>query len=470
MLPRKYTTDPGVRLRGGAKNTAIPLVHCTSLRIRGSLLPGRARQEILLIMNIKLSRFGAALGTGTGIGQLMADLGEALGGQSDLLMMGGGNPAYIPEVAALWRRRLEELAGDANLCDRALGNYDPPSGNQGFLEAVASLLQREFGWPVTSRNIAVTNGCQTAFFFLVNMLAGEFDDGTRRRVLLPIMPEYIGYADQGMGNGLFTSCKPLIDLRDDHRFKYRIDFDRLEVGEDIGAICVSRPNNPSGNVLTDEEVARLAERARQRGVPLLIDNAYGLPFPAAIYTDARLTWNEGMVLTFSLSKLGLPGTRTGIVVACEEIISALASINSVVGLASGNLGQAIVEPLIRSGELLEISQNLVRPFYERKAGQAVDWVRESFPDDLPYRVHLSEGAFFLWLWFPDLPITARELYERLRARKLLVVPGSHFFYGLDEDWQHSHECVRITYSQPDEVVRRGIEILAEEVQRAYGEG
>ena len=36
-----------------------------------------------------------------------------------------------------------------------------------------------------------------AFFFLFNLFAGEREDGTRARVLLPLAPEYIGYADVG---------------------------------------------------------------------------------------------------------------------------------------------------------------------------------------------------------------------------------------------------------------------------------
>ena len=35
-------------------------------------------------------------------------------------------------------------------------------------------------------------------------------------------------------------------------------------------------------------------------------------------------------------------------------------------------------------------------------------------DSVPYFIHRSEGALFLWLWFEGLPITAKELYQRLK--------------------------------------------------------
>ena len=204
---------------------------------------------------------------------------------------------------------------------------------------------------------------------------------------------------------------------------------------------------------------------------MIIDNAYGAPFPNVIFTEATPVWNENIILTLSLSKIGLPGTRTGIVIAKEEVIRRISSMTSIVGLSNTNTGQAIIQPLIASGEVLRLSNEVVQPFYLEKSRQAQVWVREFFDDSLPYRVHVSEGALFLWMWFADMPITARELYERLKARDVLVVPGHYFFFGLeDEDWRHRQECIRVTFTMPEEVVKKGFQIIAEEVAKAYAAG
>ena len=42
---------------------------------------------------------------------------------------------------------------------------------------------------------------------------------------------------------------------------------------DVGALCVSRPTNPTGNVLTDAELEQLRQLAAEHNVPLLIDGA-----------------------------------------------------------------------------------------------------------------------------------------------------------------------------------------------------
>jgi len=88
-------------------------------------------------------------------------------------------------------------------------------------------------------------------------------------------------------------------------------------------------------------------------------------------------------------------------------------------------------------------------------------------DGTDFRVHKPEGAFFLWLWFPGLPITNEELYQRLKKRGVLVVPGHYFFPGLKEDWPHKNECIRVNYSQDDQTFAAGMKIIAEEVKRAY---
>jgi len=424
-------------------------------------------------MDYQFSDIGRRLSGHSGIKELMDDLGHALAGAhaTPMAMMGGGNPAHVPAVQAIWRQRLAEILADPGECDRMLTNYDPPAGNTRFRASVARLFAREYGWPIGEENVTITCGGQSAFFLLFNLLAGV-QGGRLRRVLLPLVPEYIGYADQGLAPGQFVARRPKIEHCGAHSFKYHIDFDALDVPDDVAAIAVSRPTNPSGNLLSDDELGRLAEVARQRGVPLLVDNAYGEPFPGATFAPCTPMWRPGMVMTYSLSKLGLPGVRTGIVIADAEIATRLSSMTGIVGLANTNVGQTMVRPLIESGELLGVSREMIRPFYRAKSEQAQATVRREFAEDFPYAVHRSEGAFFLWLWFPELPITTRELYQRLKARGVLIVPGEYFFFGLDDSaaWPHATQCVRMTFSQSAETVERGVAIMAEELRTVHGGG
>ncbi len=410
---------------------------------------------------MKLSDFGARLCQGAGILHLMDDLGQALAA-GDKIMMGGGNPGLVPEVQELMRWRLQNLIDDEHSLRRLIGIYDPPRGEGEMLRALAGMLRREYGWDLDEENICLTCGSQGAFFLLFNMLAGQCGQ-KHRKILLPLAPEYIGYADLGLCDGFFRSYQPIIEELGPDLFKYRVDFSQLEVEDDVAAICVSRPTNPTGNVLTDGEVQGLVSLAAEYKIPLILDNAYGLPFPGMIYTEATPIWNEHIILCLSLSKFGLPATRTGIVIANKEIIRLLSGLNAVVNLAPGSFGAMLVSDLMQSGEIIRVSKEIIRPFYRDKMERALAALRHSF-QGLNYKVHVPEGSMFFWLWLPGLSISSQELYTRLKAKGVVVVPGEHFFPGLPPGWQHSRECLRLTYSQDDKDVQRGLEIIAGEIR------
>lgn len=424
-------------------------------------------------MDFPFSTTGNKLTARSGILELMDDLGRAMTIEPDMRMLGGGNPAHVPEMQQVIRERMVELLGEGDAFERMIGNYDPPQGNPRFIAAIATMLKCTFGWDVGPGNIAITCGGQTAFFYLFNLLAGQHADGRRRKVLLPLSPEYIGYADQALEPDVFVACRPRITWPDGEAarvFKYTIDFDAVESAlknEDIAMIAVSRPTNPTGNVLTDDEVTRLSSLAEQHGIPLVVDNAYGAPFPNVIFTNAQPFHAPHVLLTMSLSKLGLPGTRTAIVVAPEKIASALGAMTAIAGLANGNVGQQLALPWVESGRILEFGPHILRPFYAERSARAQEWTREFFDAaGVNWALHASEGAFFHWLWLPDLKIATKELYERLKQRKVLVVPGEYFFFGLGDDWPHSRQCLRLNYSGNPDAVREGLSIIADEARIA----
>jgi valine--pyruvate aminotransferase len=417
---------------------------------------------------MNISKFGEKLTGQSGILQLMDDLGKAMSGVNKMLMLGGGNPAHIPAVEQVWRKRFEEMLKNGDEIERMVGNYTTPQGDNEFLEAFASMANTTFGWPINSKNVAALNGSQTAFFFLFNLLAGTNSSGKKKKILFPLAPEYIGYADQGIEEDMFVAIKPTFEYIDEHTFKYKIDFDNLHITEDIAAICVSRPTNPTGNVITNEEVEKLLTLAKKHNIPLILDNAYGLPFPNIIFTDAKMYWDEHVINVMSLSKIGLPSTRTAMVIANEKIISLLSSMNAIISLSTSTLGQHITLPLLKNGELIKMAKEVINPFYFHQAQKATAYFHAQMKgSSVSYFLHKNEGSIFFWLWCKDLPITSKELYERLKKRGVVVVPGEYFFPGLQEEWKHTSECLRISYSQKEEDVMKGLEIIAEEVKRAY---
>ena len=104
-----------------------------------------------------------------------------------------------------------------------------------------------FQKPLSAENIAITNGSQASFEVLFNAFAGAFTDGNWRHIELPIAPEYVGYNDMGrQPRSILRSTPARIDLLADQQFKYGIDLDRFHISQETsGAVCLSRPTNPS---------------------------------------------------------------------------------------------------------------------------------------------------------------------------------------------------------------------------------
>lgn len=436
---------------------------------------------------MKFSKFGEKFTQKSGILQLMDDLGEALMSDKPINMLGGGNPAVIDAVNEIYQQTYDQ-------CDNFIesaGNYSKPQGDAVFIQTLADFFNRHYAdqWQtkITSKNIALTNGSQNAFFYLLNLFAGAYhqqsQNGTLetidKKILLPLVPEYIGYSDVHVDGHHFVASKPSIEeaVYTNHAgetlsgfYKYRVDFTDVEAKlatGNIGAICCSRPTNPTGNVLTDIEMQKLDTLAKAYDIPLIIDNAYGMPFPNILFAKATLSWNDNSILCFSLSKTGLPGLRTGIIVAHEKVIEAVSALNAIINLSPTRFGAAIASKLIENDDLVKLSNTHIQPFYHAKVDYAIGLLKAEFKD-YPVKIHQPEGAMFLWLWFEGLPISTKILYEQLKQAGTIIVPGEYYFPGIDtQNYPHAQECIRMSYAQSDETLAKGIAKIGELVRASY---
>jgi valine--pyruvate aminotransferase len=408
------------------------------------------------------SRFGQKFAEASGIAELMQDLGEAISkNDPETCMLGGGNPAIIPEASDIFQQEMQHLQKSGQF-ENTFAYYSSPEGHTEFIGALVEFLNNKYQWNLSTKNISLTNGSQNSFFYLFNALAGEMSDGSTKKILFPLSPEYMGYRELGLSDNILASQQPTIEHIDDCQFKYHIDFDALTIDNNIAAIAVSRPTNPTGNIITDKELAHLDKLAKQHNIPLIIDSAYGSPFPNTIYTDAKTLWNENIILGLSLSKLGLPGLRTGIIIANEKITALMTAINGTLSLSPNNMGASLTTRLIKTGEIDHLSQKIIQPYYQQKMQKALAIAHEIFAT-MPVYIHKPEGAFFLWLWFKNLPISSKEFYQRLKLQKVLVIPGEDFFFDMPDNWAHQRECIRINYACPEEQLRRGLTLIKEEL-------
>jgi len=423
-------------------------------------------------MTPTLTQFGEQMSHLSGVRAIMKDIIETLqtAREQDFINLSAGNPLILPEVEQLWRDCTADLLSSSEYGE-VVCRYGASQGYQPLIEAVLADYNHRYGLSLTDRNILITPGSQSLYFLAANALGGYTPNGELRQIVLPLSPDYTGYGGVTLIPEALKAYQPTLDINESaHCFKYRPDFSRLAINDKTGFVLFSRPCNPTGNVLTDDEVLKIAELAEPWNVPIFVDSAYAPPFPALNFTEMTPIFGKNIVHCTSLSKAGLPGERIGIALGDASILQALEAFLTNMCLHSSRYGQAIAARAIRSGALAEISEQIIRPHYQAKFAVLEQALEHSMSQDIPWFLHRGEGAIFAWLWFRDLPITDWEFYQELKQTGVIVVPGSPFFPGLQDHWQHTHECFRISLTATAQELETAMQRLAQVAEGVYQRG
>ncbi|HEY9862533.1 MAG TPA: valine--pyruvate transaminase, partial [Candidatus Obscuribacterales bacterium] len=347
-------------------------------------------------MNPALTQFGTQMSHLTGVRAIMKDIIETLraGNGQEFINLSAGNPVILPAVEQLWRDCTTELLASADYGE-VVCRYGSSQGYQPLIEAIQRDFNQRYGLNLSDRNILITPGSQALYFYAANALGGYTPSGDLKQIVLPLSPDYTGYGGVTLIPEALVAYKPALDIDESvHRFKYRPDFSQLEINETTGFVLFSRPCNPTGNVLTGEEVQKIAALATPHNVPVLIDSAYAPPFPALNFTDMTPVFGDNIVHCMSLSKAGLPGERVGIAIGDEKVIQVLESFQTNLCIHSSRYGQAIAARAIASGALAEISTQVIRPYYQKKFTVVETSLDQAMPQDIPWFLHRGEGAIF----------------------------------------------------------------------------
>jgi aspartate/methionine/tyrosine aminotransferase len=281
-------------------------------------------------------------------------------------------------------------------------------------------------------NVLVTNGGSEANF---TVLWALLDPGDR---LAFMIPNYLQGWGLGRAFGGRTDTFRLTERRNEMDGKgerrgagaarWALDTRSLEraVGRRTRVIMVTNPNNPTGSVLTEEEMEAVVRAARRVGAWIVSDEVYR---GAEVRGGTSPTfWGryDKVIVTAGLSKaFGMPGLRIGWVVAPEKLVARLCRYRDYTTLTptlvSDRLASNAMRPKRRE-ELLARTRAIIR----RNLPRVEKWIRSH--DDILDHVTPQAGAIALVRY--RLPIGSTALFDRLRTRhSVLITPGSHFGIG-----------------------------------------
>jgi aspartate aminotransferase/aminotransferase len=302
--------------------------------------------------------------------------------------------------------------------------YTETRGISELREALAAHIERVHG--VRPEALMITSGAAGAIFLALMCLVDEGDE-----VLVPD-PYFVLYRQLVVACG---GTPVLVDTYPDFRLTpARLDAVRCSRPR---LLIVNSPNNPTGVVLSREELAAIAAWAREREVAIVSDEIYDAFVYDGVH-EGMARHYSGTVVAGAFSKAyGVPGWRVGYAYGPAPVIEQMAKFQQFSFVCANSVAQYAA---------LEALRTDVRPYVE-DCRRRRDRICEALAG--VYEFVRPQGAFYL---FPRVPWgTDEEFVAAARAEELLIVPGraasargTHF---------------RISYAVPDRVLERGIEIL-----------
>jgi valine--pyruvate aminotransferase len=405
---------------------------------------------------VTFSLSGMKMASRSGLRSIMDDIAATTAASTDKwLNLSIGNPALIPAVEEMWREALRDELGDGFA--RSGCQYGPSRGADILLEAIAGYFRRKYRWQLGPENIAVGPGSQMLCFAAGAIFAGP-SPGRHRPILIPTLPDYTGYEAMCLHRNGVVGVPPIIEQGSGRDFRYRCDLDRVAEHPDAGMLLMSSPSNPAGRCASAEEMVALAAIAANRDVPLVIDHAYGRPFPRIVDTPAPPLLHPNVINCFTISKAGLPGERLAFAIGEPGFIDAIVSFIANTALHASQMPQLALAGALKSGRLDEVCETAIRPHYAAKRHFAETLLEEFLPDHLDWRLHVTGGGgMFCWIWVDDSRFDGIELYRMMKERHVFIVPGEHFFVPENDIDAHAAQCFRLSLSGDEDSLAAGVE-------------
>jgi len=320
-----------------------------------------------------------------------------------------GNPKMPPPEK--FHEILRNVADSSGSGDH---RYMPNVGHPTACRSVADYLAAEQHAPVTNKEVVMTCGASGALNVVLKTI---LDPGDEVVAPAPCFVEYKFYADNHGGVFRTAPTKP----------DFHLDLDALSeaISERTKAVLINSPNNPTGQVYTEEsllELGALLEKKSKdldRTLYLISDEPYRkIAYDDVIVPSLFSSYKNSIVVTSYSKDLSIPGERIGFAAVNpaatykDDLMAGMTVANRILGYVNAPaLMQRVVEHL--QGVSVEIAE------YTRK--------RDSLCGGLAsfgYKFVKPAGAFYL---FPRSPIPDDvEFVNALKEERVLVVPGSGF--------------------------------------------
>ena len=339
----------------------------------------------------------------------------------DVIKLGRGDPD-LDTPAHIIRAGQEALGAGAT-------HYTNPMGMPQLRQAIADNIAEYGGGRYAPEDIVVTPGGQQAMFIIA---LGLLDPGDELLIPCPGYNPYLQAAE-------LTEAK-LVEIRTSMETNFTITADmvREHITPRSKVLILINPGNPTGTVISPDEVERICEVAKEHDLIVVSDEIY-----ARITYDghraqpvASLPGMHERTITLSgVSKAyAMTGWRVGYFAGPADLMPALAEIHHAFAISTSAVGQHAALAALNGPQ--ECVEEIRQTFDERRE------VLCAGLDELGIPYAEPEGAFYVYARVAETGVGATEFCERLLAEgRVMIFPGK--IYG-----DYTDDFARMSLTQP----------------------
>jgi aspartate/methionine/tyrosine aminotransferase len=307
--------------------------------------------------------------------------------------------------------------------------YSQTAGESALLEKLRAQAQRDYGWdnPPLMVTSGVSGALQLAFMSLIN--PGD-------EVIVPD-PYFVMY--KHLVHLLGGKCV-YIDTYPD--FRLPVEKIAAAITERTKLIVLNSPGNPTGAVYSEDEVAAIAELARQHDLILLSDEIYEVFSYDRPNPSIGRCYGKSLILKGFSKSAAMTGWRMGYAVCSEELRDLM---EAMIKIQQYTFVCAPTPFQLAAMTAMELDTTATVEHYRRKRDRIVEGLGGL------YRMGRPAGAFYVFIEKPAWAASATEFVKTAIENNMLIIPGNVF------SERDTH--FRLSYAAPDEKIEQGIELL-----------
>ena len=336
----------------------------------------------------------------------------------------------------------------ANIVDAAVKalkegwtHYGPSAGLPEARAAIAADISRRRGIQVSPDHVVITPGAKPILLFTILALVDEGDEVIYPDPGFPIYESLIK----------FVNARPVpIRLREENQF--RLDVEELAglVTNRTRLLIFNSPHNPTGSVLTERDLAAIADLCAERGIAVLADEIYN----RILYDGKhRSIWSyPGMdkltIILDGLSKTyAMTGWRLGYGVMDPDLAVRVARLMTNSNSCTASFAQrALIEAV--SGDQSTVDR-MVATFRTRR-----DLVVDLLNEVDGVTCQLPPGAFYVFPNVQSFKRPAKAIADHLLQKHFVATLGGTAFGAGGEGY------LRLSYAASEDALREGVKRLA----------